>query len=159
MLTRVASTLSGNPKDREPLVDFWQKHQLRDGGQTSSQGTSPAVSPQAPGSRKRTRESRTASANGTSDPHGRLNSGAPGLSPGNQRVDLSNHPASSLPVFLNLFGPLVFPLYRAALLRKRILFVGDAPVEEACHFGKFSPTLSVLAGRSMTKQFIDLKYQ
>lgn len=46
------------------------------------------------------------------------------------------HPASSLLDFLDSFGPLIFPLYRMALLRKRILFSGQAPVEQACRFGK-----------------------
>ena len=46
------------------------------------------------------------------------------------------HPALSLPDFLDDFGPLVFPLQRAALLRKRILFVGHAPVEKACNYGE-----------------------
>ena len=33
------------------------------------------------------------------------------------------------------FGPLIFPLYKAALLRKRILLVTQAPVEIACKYG------------------------
>jgi hypothetical protein len=37
---------------------------------------------------------------------------------------------------LKLFGPLIFPLYRAALLRKRILIVTDTPVEFACNLGE-----------------------
>lgn len=45
------------------------------------------------------------------------------------------HPASSLPDFLDTFGPLVFPLYRAALLRKRILLMAEAPVHEPCNYG------------------------
>jgi DENN domain-containing protein 11 len=49
-----------------------------------------------------------------------------------------HHPAISLPGFITAFGPLVFPLYRAALLRKRILLVGDAPVEPNCNFGNIS---------------------
>jgi len=48
-----------------------------------------------------------------------------------------HHPALSIPAFLQQFGPLIFPVYRAALLRKRILFVGEAPVEQTCNFGKF----------------------
>lgn len=47
------------------------------------------------------------------------------------------HPALSSPELIDTFGPLLFPLYRAALLRKRILLVGDAPVEMACNFGMF----------------------
>lgn len=37
---------------------------------------------------------------------------------------------------VKLFGPLLFPLYRAALLRQRILIVTEAPVEFACNLGK-----------------------
>ncbi|KAL1954792.1 hypothetical protein VTO42DRAFT_695 [Malbranchea cinnamomea] len=44
------------------------------------------------------------------------------------------HPALSSPELIDTFGPLIFPLYRAALLRKRILLVGDAPMEAACNF-------------------------
>jgi hypothetical protein len=45
-----------------------------------------------------------------------------------------HHPAKALAVLFKAFGPLVFPLYRAALLRKRILLVGEAPVETNCNF-------------------------
>ncbi|ETI27283.1 hypothetical protein G647_09966 [Cladophialophora carrionii CBS 160.54] len=44
-----------------------------------------------------------------------------------------HHPALTLMDSVKLFGPLIFPLYRAALLRKRILIVTDAPVEFACN--------------------------
>ncbi|RMZ78431.1 hypothetical protein DV738_g3851, partial [Chaetothyriales sp. CBS 135597] len=43
-----------------------------------------------------------------------------------------HHPAAALLEMVTLFGPLIFPLYRAALLRKRILLLTDAPVEFAC---------------------------
>lgn len=45
------------------------------------------------------------------------------------------HPALSLPDFIDGFGPLIFPLYRASLLRRRILLIGQAPVEQACNYG------------------------
>ncbi|KAF3926972.1 hypothetical protein ABW20_dc0108441 [Dactylellina cionopaga] len=45
-----------------------------------------------------------------------------------------HHPALSLPDYVLTFGPLIFPLHRAALMRKRILIVADAPVEKACNF-------------------------
>ena len=45
-----------------------------------------------------------------------------------------HHPALSLPSFVSAFGPLIFTLYRRALLRKRILLVGDAPVHTNCDF-------------------------
>ncbi|KAL3469178.1 hypothetical protein BJX99DRAFT_241868 [Aspergillus californicus] len=44
------------------------------------------------------------------------------------------HPASSLPDFLDSFGPLLFPLYRAALLRRRVLFMAEAPVQTSCNY-------------------------
>lgn len=44
-----------------------------------------------------------------------------------------HHPAARLTDMLQMFGPLIFPIYRAALLRKRILFVTEAPVEFACN--------------------------
>jgi DENN domain-containing protein 11 len=47
------------------------------------------------------------------------------------------HPAISLPTLIDTFGPLIYPLYKAALLRKRILLVTEAPVELACNFGMF----------------------
>ena len=56
-----------------------------------------------------------------------LGSPGQGLSP--------HHPALSLPRLLDTFGPLVYPLYKAALLRKRILMVTQAPVELSCNFG------------------------
>ncbi|KAL2170175.1 hypothetical protein VTG60DRAFT_5127 [Thermothelomyces hinnuleus] len=44
------------------------------------------------------------------------------------------HPAWSLTSLLDTFGPLVFPIHRAALLRKRILISCHAPVHEVCNF-------------------------
>lgn len=46
------------------------------------------------------------------------------------------HPALAILQYINLFGPLVFRLQQAALLRKRILFVGSPPVKTTCEFGK-----------------------
>jgi len=50
------------------------------------------------------------------------------------------HPASSLPRFVDSFGPLIFPLYRAALLRKRILLMTEAPVHIPCNYGMMQLT-------------------
>lgn len=46
------------------------------------------------------------------------------------------HPAWSLTTLLDTFGPLIFPIYRAALLRKRILISAHAPVREVNNFGE-----------------------
>jgi len=56
----------------------------------------------------------------------------------NQQTLQKYHPARSLPAYIKVFGPLVFLLHRAALLRQRILIVGDTPVEENCNFGRLS---------------------
>lgn len=55
--------------------------------------------------------------------------------PGNRLS--SHHPAWSLVPLLDTFGPLIFPIHRAALLRKRILLSCHAPVHEMCNFGWF----------------------
>ena len=43
------------------------------------------------------------------------------------------HPAMSLAEDFETFGPLIFPLYRAALLKKRVLIMTAAPVRPACN--------------------------
>jgi len=53
------------------------------------------------------------------------------------------HPAHSLLAYISTFGPLVFRLQQAALLRKRILFVGAPPVRLMCDFGKTSLPLNL----------------
>lgn len=45
-----------------------------------------------------------------------------------------DHPALSMTDLLKTFGPLVFPIHRAALLRKRILLLGSPPVQQTCNF-------------------------
>ncbi|KAF2641787.1 hypothetical protein P280DRAFT_397701 [Massarina eburnea CBS 473.64] len=45
------------------------------------------------------------------------------------------HPALSMLKYVDVFGPLLFRLQQAALLRKRILFVGGPPVRTCCEFG------------------------
>jgi len=47
-----------------------------------------------------------------------------------------DHPAWSLTSLLDVFGPLIFPIHRAALLRRRILISCHVPVHETCNFGK-----------------------
>lgn len=47
-----------------------------------------------------------------------------------------HHPLWSIVKLLDKFGPLIFPIHRAALLRKRILITTCAPLQEACNFGQ-----------------------
>lgn len=48
----------------------------------------------------------------------------------------SFHPALSILEYIDTFGPLVFRLQEAALLRKRILFMTNPPIRPACEFGR-----------------------
>ncbi|KAM3070319.1 hypothetical protein ACMFMG_010151 [Clarireedia jacksonii] len=67
--------------------------------------------------------------------HSRMRSASDGttlLPPGHTLS--TYHPAWSLPRLLETFGPMIFPIYRAALLRKRILISAHAPVHETCDF-------------------------
>ncbi|KAK9455502.1 hypothetical protein V1511DRAFT_497919 [Dipodascopsis uninucleata] len=43
------------------------------------------------------------------------------------------HPAHSIPLFLDILGPLVWKVWKAALARERILIVGDIPIEQGCN--------------------------
>ncbi|CAG7926316.1 unnamed protein product [Penicillium olsonii] len=108
--------------DMEPLTKYWDAYRI--GGTESSAPDSPTDSPLSlrfrPGDRPDTNRTRAFSDALV------LDTFRPALTP--------FHPASSLPEFLESFGPLVFPLYRAALLRKRILFMGEAPVHTPCNY-------------------------
>lgn len=71
-----------------------------------------------------------------SDGRGRNRSASDGaalLPPGHSLS--AYHPAWSLLHLVETFGPLIFPIHRAALLRKRILITTHAPVQETCNFG------------------------
>lgn len=112
----------------QPLEDFWETHRLRD-NDVSIHPESPADSP----SSLRFKPVRGQFTNG----HGRNRniSDATALEPPGQTLS-PFHPALSLPNFIDTFGPLVFPLYKAALLRKRILLICQAPVELTCNYGE-----------------------
>jgi DENN domain-containing protein 11 len=122
------------------LQEHWEKNKIREGnpgedanGESPIPASRPKSSPQLNGYRRpRAISDATAmmSPNQTLSPH---------------------HPAISLPEFISYFGPLIFPLYRAALLRKRILMVGEPPVEQNCDFGMAnSPVHSLFADKSLS---------
>lgn len=66
------------------------------------------------------------------------------------------HPASSLSDFLDAFGPLLFPLYRAALLRKRVLFMAEAPVQVSCNYGMYYTGSDLLLANLITVYALSL---
>lgn len=45
-------------------------------------------------------------------------------------------PACSSMAMVNTLGPLMFPLYRATLLRKRILLISQPPLKPVCDYGQ-----------------------
>jgi hypothetical protein len=54
-----------------------------------------------------------------------------------------DHPALRTNALLDTFGPLIFPLHRASLVRKRILILGTPPVQHNCDLVYL---LSILSG-------------
>lgn len=123
--------LVSDPTKTQPLDDFWRAHKL------PAEEDSQEEAVESPSDAQAKRKQSQASPNGRTRTRNRAVSTASALAPPGQSLS-SHHPALSLPVWLDTFGPLIFPLYKAALLRKRILLVGQAPVEMACNFGKSS---------------------
>ncbi|CAG7979953.1 unnamed protein product [Penicillium nalgiovense] len=113
---------AGNMSDMQPLCDYWDTYRI---GGTDLAPDSPLDSPLSLRFRPGERPDHSSRNRAFSDAMV-LETFKPALTP--------FHPASSLPGFTECFGPLIFPLYRAALLRKRILFMGEAPVHTPCNF-------------------------
>ncbi|KAJ2983583.1 hypothetical protein NUW58_g6226 [Xylaria curta] len=114
----------GDSKDVKLLEEYWEKNQARD-----------AIDDDA--APKDDLDSPTAILRNPKAPHvhSRNRSASDGTAlmlPGHRLSPF--HPAWSLTKLLDTFGPLIFPIHRAALLRKRILISGHAPVEQACNF-------------------------
>ncbi|KAK0781543.1 hypothetical protein LTR75_014690, partial [Friedmanniomyces endolithicus] len=98
------------------LERFWEKHRLDD------------ARSRRPSSRDEIRDSLVTSL--------KRKRGLSGVSDGLKLSDstvAADHPALYMPGLLDSFGPLLFPLYRAALLRKRILLIGSPPVQVNCN--------------------------
>ncbi|KAF3481232.1 uncharacterized protein GIQ15_03991 [Arthroderma uncinatum] len=122
-LKDLALQLAADPDNTQPLTEYWDKFQLRD-----DEASSPPDSPLDSMSHSKTGPAPIASTKRRQ----RALSDATALI--SNHTLPSYHPALTLPDFLDTFGPLIFPLYRAAILRKRIVFLGDAPVEMSCNF-------------------------
>ena len=124
----LARTLVQDPAKTQSLESFWLAHKLPIEEDLHKESV------ESPSDIQAKRNQSQASPNGKSRTRNRAVSTASALAPPGQSLS-SHHPALSLPVLIDTFGSLVFPLYRAALLRRRILLVGQAPVELACNFG------------------------
>lgn len=113
--------------DTNQLAEYWETYELSANDTSAMPPDSPLESPlsfrlRANGDRKDHLQRNRAISDAIV-----LDTSTPALTP--------FHPASSLPDFLDFFGPLLFPLYRAALLRKRVLFMAEAPVQASCNYG------------------------
>lgn len=116
-----------NPTDNTPLEEYWNEHKLDDSYQ---------IDPQTPRSPEASTDSLHISKQRNSDTNGykglrSMSTTSVGIV--GSHALTPHHPAARLMETLQLFGPLIFPLYRAALLRKRILLVSEAPIEMACN--------------------------
>ncbi|KAI1154247.1 hypothetical protein F4825DRAFT_198710 [Nemania diffusa] len=123
-LKAIASKLAANSKDIATLEEYWEKNQARDSTDDSAAPKDDPESPIAALSSSRTPQSHTRNRSASD--------GTALMLPGHRLSPF--HPAWSLTKLLDAFGPLIFPIHRAALLRKRILISGHAPVEQACNF-------------------------
>jgi hypothetical protein len=118
-LRRLAKDCVQDTQNKELLQRYWQQHRQEDN--VSTEPASPSMTNRVSSpidlQRKRKR--------GRSDASNTLSS-TQGLEP--------DHPALAVTELLDTFGPLIFPVCRAALLRKRILLLGTAPVQQSCNF-------------------------
>ncbi|PMB69418.1 Protein LCHN [Beauveria bassiana] len=119
-LKGMAAKLAKDASQTKLLERYWEQHQAPNDSAPKSPVPSLPTSPiQDRRGHKRNRSASDGAA----------------LSSGPAEHKLSTyHPAWSLATMLDTFGPLVFPIYRAALLRKRILISCHAPVHKMCDF-------------------------
>ncbi|KAK7740522.1 hypothetical protein SLS53_005365 [Cytospora paraplurivora] len=128
-LKDMAARLASDRQQTHLLQEYWEKYGTREPGRpehvaiTDSPLASPALSIVKPG------------ADQWGGEHARTRSVSDGVALVSPAHGLTPfHPAWSLVKLLDTFGPLIFPIHRAALLRKRILISAHAPVHEFCNF-------------------------
>ncbi|KAL4747709.1 hypothetical protein BDW72DRAFT_182074 [Aspergillus terricola var. indicus] len=124
-LKELAQRYSEHAFDTNRLSEYWETHELS-ANETSAAPDSPLDSPLSLRMRAHSDRPDTLQRHRAISDAIVLETSRPALTP--------FHPASSLPDFLDAFGPLLFPLYRAALLRKRVLFMAEAPVQIPCNY-------------------------
>ncbi|KAB5523037.1 hypothetical protein GE09DRAFT_1043556 [Coniochaeta sp. 2T2.1] len=119
-LKEMATQLTADRKQTDILEKYWKEHGVRETTAPQPQRETPLASPVVTKPKSGHARNRSAS-DGTA------------LIPPGHRLS-PYHPAWSLTTLLEAFGPLIFPIHRAALLRKRILISTHAPVHEVCNF-------------------------
>ncbi|KAF7513899.1 hypothetical protein GJ744_006513 [Endocarpon pusillum] len=124
-LQKLAKEHISNVDRLHMLEEYWEKNRLQEGHNAEEAVDESSTPIPKPSSKSSPR------LNGYRRP--RAISDATAMMTSRQTLS-PHHPAISLPRLINDIGPLIFPLYRAALLRKRILMVGEPPVEPNCNF-------------------------
>jgi len=119
-LRRLARATVKDLGNKKPLDEFWEEHSTA--GKSSGTTSPTAKRASLTGSLKRKRAL----------------SDATGAFAAEQSMP-QDHPALSMTALITTFGPLIFPLYREALLRRRILLLGNTPVQRTCNFGRSTP--------------------
>ncbi|KAL8387921.1 hypothetical protein RB595_009575 [Gaeumannomyces hyphopodioides] len=123
-LREMAEKLATDPKDTSMLERYWTANKAPDAAASIEPlRDSPLSSPSV--------NFATVAGKG----HSRKRSASDGnalIAPGHRLSPF--HPAWSLTALLDTFGPLIFPIHRAALLRKRILISTHAPVHQVCDY-------------------------
>lgn len=112
-------------EDTHKLEAYWQKHRI-DQGEADGKNAPKESTPERHQGSSHQRKTRALS-----------DAAASGQNTQSLSVD---HPALSLTHHLDIFGPSLFVLYRAALARKRILLLTHPPVRSACDLGMSSET-------------------
>ncbi|ORY13398.1 hypothetical protein BCR34DRAFT_562156 [Clohesyomyces aquaticus] len=119
-LEKLASVMADDTTATAPLEEFWEEQSQ---SKPAASGSAPRVDRSKAHGRARALSTITA------------------VVPSEQSLP-PYHPALSIIQYVDTLGPLVYRLQQAALLRKRILFVGAPPVRQKC---EFVYNLSVLA--------------
>ncbi|KAK0711586.1 hypothetical protein B0H67DRAFT_646945 [Lasiosphaeris hirsuta] len=128
-LKEMASALATDRKQTQLLEQYWERNGARE--TSAPQPLKPLSETPVCSPSLSFRAGRPGQGNG----HSRNRSASDGaalIPPGHRLSPF--HPAWSLTALLDTFGPLIFPIHRAALLRKRIMISTHAPVHEACNF-------------------------
>ncbi|KAF2497169.1 hypothetical protein BU16DRAFT_617184 [Lophium mytilinum] len=131
-LQNLAAVLVGDVSKTEPLETYWENHGANGDQDNPNLNSSNISSGSNPSPWKTHNRSRALSS-------------LIAVIPSEQSLP-PWHPALSIVKYIDTFGPLVFPLQRAALLRKRILFMTSAPVRPACEFVYDLSILSSIPG-------------
>ena len=113
--------------NNQPLEDYWEAYQIRRNESSDLPPDSPLESPISVRFKPNERPDASQRNRTFSDAMVLESASRPALTP--------FHPASSLLHLIDSFGPLIFPLYRAVLLRKRVLLMVEAPVHVPCNYG------------------------